>query len=87
MSPTESLDIDESKTQIAEKTIAALHHENGEPAPIVAEGSPVNGFLIFACVTFAAASFLFGYDDKVISPIMALEPFVSVPLGPPSPRL
>lgn len=35
-------------------------------------------YSIFACVTFAAASFLFGYDDKVISPIIALKPFVSL---------
>lgn len=59
-----------------EKADGILHHED-PPAPIVAEGKAVNTFLIFACTTFAAASFLFGYDDKVISPIMALEPFVS----------
>lgn len=76
-----SIDIDGSKTSSSEKTdaIGVLHHEE-TPAPIVARGNAVNNFLIFACTTFAAASFLFGYDDKVISPIIALEPFVSIGL-------
>lgn len=37
----------------------------------------VNLLLIVACVVFGAASFMFGYDDKVISPIIALPAFVS----------
>lgn len=62
----------------AEKTEAVTAQHQEDPlSPIVADGNAVNPFLIFACVTFAAASFLFGYDDKVISPIIALEPFVS----------
>ncbi|KAJ5246907.1 hypothetical protein N7468_001890 [Penicillium chermesinum] len=39
--------------------------------------SAVNLLLILACVVFGAASFMFGYDDKVISPIIALPAFVS----------
>lgn len=77
-----TIEIDGSKTPSTEKTdaVGVLHHEE-PPATIVAKGSAVNGFLIFACTTFAAASFLFGYDDKVISPIIALEPFVSLALS------
>lgn len=36
----------------------------------------VNALLILACIAFGSASFLFGYDDKVISPIAALSAFV-----------
>lgn len=57
--------MEESKSEVV------MHHEDGDSLPsIQAQGNAVNPFLIFACVTFAAASFLFGYDDKVISPVM-----------------
>jgi hypothetical protein len=42
-------------------------------------GKAINAQLIFACTVFGAASFLFGFDDKIISPVAALVPFVSVP--------
>ena len=55
-----------------------VHEENAgeERRPHLPVGNPINAFLIYACTTFAAASLLFGYDDKVISPIVALQPFV-----------
>ena len=37
----------------------------------------INPLLVVACAVFGAASFMFGYDDKVISPIIALPAFVS----------
>lgn len=37
----------------------------------------INARLIWACVVFGAASFLFGFDDKIISPVAALPAFVS----------
>lgn len=40
-------------------------------------GRTVNGLLILACITFGSAAFLFGFDNNVISPVVALEPFVS----------
>lgn len=40
-------------------------------------GNAINAWLIFTCTVFGAASFLFGFDDKIISPIAALTPFVS----------
>lgn len=76
-----SIEIDGPRTSSTEKSdVVGVLHEEAPPAPIVAQGNAVNNFLIFACTTFAAASFLFGYDDKVISPIIALEPFVSFSL-------
>ncbi|KAE8351187.1 general substrate transporter [Aspergillus coremiiformis] len=42
----------------------------------------VNVCLIGACVVFGAASFLFGFDDKIISPVAALHPFVERYQGP-----
>ncbi|KAJ5099172.1 hypothetical protein N7532_006173 [Penicillium argentinense] len=41
------------------------------------EKGAVNARLVFACVVFSAASFMFGYDDKLISPVAALESFVA----------
>lgn len=41
------------------------------------EKGAVNTLLVMACVVFGAASFMFGYDDKVISPVAALTAFVS----------
>lgn len=43
------------------------------------EKGAVNALLILACAVFAAASFIFGYDDKIISPVVALPEFVSLP--------
>ncbi|KAF9892172.1 hypothetical protein FE257_002578 [Aspergillus nanangensis] len=40
------------------------------------EDRTTNFFLVLACTIFAAASLLFGFDDKIISPVAALEPFV-----------
>lgn len=42
-------------------------------------GNAINTQLILACVVFGAASFLFGFDDKIISPVAALPAFVSSP--------
>lgn len=40
-------------------------------------GKAINPQLIFTCIVFGAASFLFGFDDKIISPVAALPAFVS----------
>ncbi|KAJ6149988.1 hypothetical protein N7471_001187 [Penicillium samsonianum] len=42
----------------------------------------INFQLIFACTVFGAASFLFGFDDKIISPVAALPDFVGKFQGP-----
>jgi hypothetical protein len=44
---------------------------------VLSDKGAVNALLILACVVFGAASFVFGYDDKLISPVAALTPFVS----------
>lgn len=38
----------------------------------------VNFFLLLTCAAFGSASLVFGFDDKIISPVAALGPFVSV---------
>ena len=35
-----------------------------------------NPLLVLSCVAFGCTSILFGYDDKVISPVAAMRPFV-----------
>lgn len=45
------------------------------------EKGAINPLLVVACAVFGAASFMFGYDDKVISPIIALPAFVSLSLN------
>ncbi|KAJ5231357.1 uncharacterized protein N7469_005945 [Penicillium citrinum] len=46
------------------------------------EKGAVNALLIFSCIVFGAASFIFGYDDKIISPLAALPLFVAKFQGP-----
>lgn len=46
------------------------------------EKGAVNALLVLACVVFGAASFIFGYDDKIISPVIALPEFVQQFQGP-----
>lgn len=80
-----------SSIEYAEKTPDAagdevrkieVHHVDGVSSSEIAspdlkaEGRAVNALLILACVAFGAASFLFGFDNNVISPVVALEPFV-----------
>lgn len=43
-----------------------------------------NPLLILSCVAFGCTSILFGFDDKVISPVAAMDQFVG---APPSPHL
>ncbi|EHK21557.1 uncharacterized protein TRIVIDRAFT_91290 [Trichoderma virens Gv29-8] len=45
----------------------------------------INVLLVLSCLAFGAASFLFGYDDKVISPVAATEYFVKKFQGHPNP--
>ena len=60
---------------------AEVQHVDGVPGPVMPEtetnGHPINFLLIIACVTFGCSSFLFGFDNNVIGPIVALRPFVS----------
>ncbi|KAL2214809.1 putative MFS alpha-glucoside transporter [Thermoascus aurantiacus ATCC 26904] len=86
-----------SSIEYAEKTPDAagdevrkieVHHVDGVSSSEIAspdlkaEGRAVNALLILACVAFGAASFLFGFDNNVISPVVALEPFVAKYQGP-----
>lgn len=69
------------KDGIAQEDISSIHiqHVDGlksTPEMIDPQKGAVNAFLILACIAFGSASFLFGYDDKVISPIAALSAYV-----------
>lgn len=72
---------DAQSVKTIEKTIQDTTHEENvceDQNPSLPTGNPINAFLIYTCTTFAAASLLFGFDDKVISPIVALQPFVCI---------
>lgn len=60
---------------------AEVQHVDGLPGPVMPEtetdGHPINLLLLVACITFGCSSFLFGFDNNVIGPIVALQPFVS----------
>lgn len=60
---------------------AEVQHVDGLPGPVMPDtevsGSAINNFLIVTCVAFGCSSFLFGFDNSVIGPVVALESFVS----------
>ncbi|KAJ5966073.1 hypothetical protein N7481_012787 [Penicillium waksmanii] len=60
--------------------IASAEVEHVDPRR--SEKGAVNFLLVFSCIIFGAASFIFGYDDKLISPLAALTPFVAKFQGP-----
>lgn len=74
----------EDVAAIGDKTIQTQHVDAVDPQlePATTGKGAVNSLLILACIAFGSASFLFGYDDKVISPIAALSAFVSLSLSP-----
>ncbi|KAL4874786.1 general substrate transporter [Aspergillus karnatakaensis] len=53
--------------------------ESNAPA---SDADAVNALLILACIAFGSASFVFGFDDKIISPLAALSEFVQDFQGP-----
>lgn len=62
-------------------SFAEVQYVEGLPGPVMPEtvtsGRPVNFLLTVACLAFGCSSFLFGFDNNVIGPIVALRPFVS----------
>lgn len=60
---------------------AEVQHVDGYSVPVMPDtetgGRPINLLLIVACIAFGCSSFLFGFDNNVIGPIVALKPFVS----------
>ncbi|KAJ5166479.1 uncharacterized protein N7482_005260 [Penicillium canariense] len=69
------------RTMVADKDEAGSaeveHVDHSSP-----EKGAVNARLVFVCIVFGAASFMFGYDDKLISPVAALTGFVEKFQGP-----
>ncbi|OKL55953.1 hypothetical protein UA08_08604 [Talaromyces atroroseus] len=68
------------KESVDDKAVQVQHVDAVRPR---AENA-VNACLIYACIAFGSASFLFGYDDKVISPVAALNGFVAQFQGDPA---
>jgi len=70
---------EKADTGLGNGTPVHVDHAEGKELPpevITPDEGAVNVLLILACVAFGSASFLFGYDDKVISPVAALTAFV-----------
>lgn len=68
-----------ANTSIDDKSVGAIAVDEG-PVLMVDQvrGHTFNILLIVSCVAFASSQFLFGFDNVVISPILALPPFVSI---------
>lgn len=71
------------KTSVEDdKNATSDHHDVPQPstpedlAMVKPDKGAINLLLICSCLAFGAASFLFGYDDKVISPVAATQYFV-----------
>ena len=68
----------------AEKeALADVQHldQDGRPVIFASEAGNTriwNPLLILSCIAFGSTAVLFGYDDKVISPVAAMPTFVSV---------
>lgn len=63
------------------KSLSEIQHVDYSDSP--RKTKAINAQLIFSCVVVGAASFLFGFDDKIISPVAALSVFVSATLFNP----
>ncbi|KAJ5180330.1 hypothetical protein N7492_003540 [Penicillium capsulatum] len=63
------------RTAMAEKDELGLEVEHLDHLDRREKGA-VNSLLVLACLVFGAAAFIFGYDDKIISPVVALPEFV-----------
>jgi hypothetical protein len=48
------------------------------PNGVAPDKGAVNFLMVISCLAFGTASFLFGYDDKIISPVAATKYFVRV---------
>ncbi|KAL2821460.1 general substrate transporter [Aspergillus cavernicola] len=73
-----------SYTETVDEPAQAEHFDGidlNQETTVSNEGA-VNILLILACVAFGSASFVFGFDDKIISPLAALREFVQDFQGP-----
>jgi hypothetical protein len=67
----------------AEPKLDVCNIEEIAAAEVLASGvrpdkGAINLMLVLSCLAFGASSFLFGYDDRVISPVAATPAFVSL---------
>ncbi|KAL2788061.1 general substrate transporter [Aspergillus keveii] len=75
-----------SKPETSAEKPAQIEHVDGVldvslETTASSEGA-INTLLILACIAFGSASFVFGFDDKIISPLAALPEFVRDFQGP-----
>lgn len=71
-------------TQVDDEAFAAVERKSSvvfvDGKPVLPDnktgGRAVNFLLLFSCFAFGCSQFLFGFDNSVISPIVALQPFV-----------
>lgn len=62
--------------------VATLEDVPSSPARegvVTPDKGAVNVLMVVSCIAFGSAAFLFGYDDKVISPVAATPFFVRHP--------
>lgn len=74
--------INENNTATVEPKLEVCNVEEIPAAEGLAPGirpdeGAINLMLVCSCLAFGASSFLFGYDDRVISPVAATPAFVS----------
>lgn len=58
-----------------------IHHVPTVDGPVMSQsdvqGKAICPFLMYSIVVIGASAFLYGYDNAIVSPVAALEPFVS----------
>lgn len=64
-----------------------VHHTTSVSGPVMAEADAKGGkamcaMLMYHIVVIGASAFLYGYDNAIVSPVAALEPFVERYQGP-----
>lgn len=61
-----------------------VHSTAGVDGPIMSEadatGKAMCPMLMYSIVVIGASAFLYGYDNAIVSPVAALQPFVSIDL-------
>lgn len=65
--------------QVKGSAMAVEDVSGDDPAIFEAESisdNPWNALLVLSCFAVGASSVLFGYDDKIVSPVAAMKAFV-----------
>lgn len=78
---TKMVDVESTELKSERRpSFGVVQRIDGIDGPVIphsaTRGSPINFLLVVTCIAFGCSSFLTGMDDKIISPLVALEPFV-----------